>query len=267
MNARMPCKSAILFLFIVAIRADFYTNFARAGTDMESGATDTKLHPAYPAKFPCGRITSKFGSMIDLDGSRRDRPHVGMDFGEFGDTVIAPAPGKVKAIWQVQHDWGNDWNVLIVHSQSDLNMDNPSVAYLTEFDHLQITDLGALRLGQRFARGDKIDTVRHPGANPIFRAEVHMEVYEVRIENLNNIVWKNDGGFRYWLNYFYANDLSQVWRVVEALEYGMVGVNTGLISTEVAPFGGIKQSGKGREGSKYGTEDYLELKYVCLGGL
>lgn len=68
-------------------------------------------------------------------------------------------------------------------------------------------------------------------------------------------------------SYFYANDLSQVWRVAEALEYGMVGVNTGLISTELAPFGGIKQSGQGREGSKYGTEDYLELKYVCLGGI
>ena len=68
-------------------------------------------------------------------------------------------------------------------------------------------------------------------------------------------------------SYFYASDLTQVWRVVEALEYGMVGVNTGLISTEVAPFGGIKQSGQGREGSKYGVDDYLEMKYVCVGGV
>lgn len=66
-------------------------------------------------------------------------------------------------------------------------------------------------------------------------------------------------------SYFYANDLSRVFRVGEALEYGMVGVNTGLISTEVAPFGGIKQSGQGREGSKYGLDDYLEIKYLCLG--
>lgn len=68
-------------------------------------------------------------------------------------------------------------------------------------------------------------------------------------------------------SYFYAKDMSRVWQVTEALEYGMVGVNTGLISTEVAPFGGIKQSGQGREGSKYGVEDYLELKYMCLGGI
>ncbi|PKM28897.1 MAG: succinate-semialdehyde dehydrogenase I [Gammaproteobacteria bacterium HGW-Gammaproteobacteria-11] len=67
--------------------------------------------------------------------------------------------------------------------------------------------------------------------------------------------------------YFYARDLSRVFRVAEALEYGMVGVNTGLISTEVAPFGGMKSSGLGREGSKYGIDEYLEIKYLCLGGI
>ena len=65
--------------------------------------------------------------------------------------------------------------------------------------------------------------------------------------------------------YFYARDLGRVWRVAEALEYGIVGVNTGLISNEVAPFGGVKQSGIGREGSRYGIDEYLETKYVCLG--
>ncbi len=67
--------------------------------------------------------------------------------------------------------------------------------------------------------------------------------------------------------YFYSQDISRVWRVQEALEYGIVGVNTGLASTVEAPFGGVKQSGLGREGSMYGIEDYLEIKYVCLGGL
>jgi len=65
-------------------------------------------------------------------------------------------------------------------------------------------------------------------------------------------------------SYFYSRDLSRIFRVAEALEYGMVGINTGLISTEIAPFGGIKASGLGREGSKYGIEDYLEIKYLCL---
>lgn len=62
-------------------------------------------------------------------------------------------------------------------------------------------------------------------------------------------------------------DLLRVWRVTAALEYGMVGVNTGLLSTETAPFGGVKQSGRGREDSRYGMEDYLEMKYVCFGGI
>lgn len=67
--------------------------------------------------------------------------------------------------------------------------------------------------------------------------------------------------------YFYTRDSARTWRVSQALEYGIVGVNEGIISTEVAPFGGVKESGLGREGSKYGIEDYLEIKYICMGGL
>ena len=67
--------------------------------------------------------------------------------------------------------------------------------------------------------------------------------------------------------YFYGRDIGRVWRVAEGLESGMVGINTGLISTEVAPFGGVKESGLGREGSKYGIEEFLEVKYLCLGGI
>jgi succinate-semialdehyde dehydrogenase/glutarate-semialdehyde dehydrogenase len=65
-------------------------------------------------------------------------------------------------------------------------------------------------------------------------------------------------------SYFYSRDMQRIWHVAEKLEYGMVGINTGLVSTEVAPFGGVKQSGIGREGSKYGVDDYLELKYLCM---
>lgn len=89
---------------------------------------------------------------------------------------------------------------------------------------------------------------------PLFRFKDEAEV----------IAMSNDTEFGL-ASYFYARDLGRVFRVAEALEYGMVGVNTGLISNEVAPFGGIKASGLGREGSKYGIEDYLEIKYLCLG--
>ncbi len=68
-------------------------------------------------------------------------------------------------------------------------------------------------------------------------------------------------------SYFYSKDVARCWRVAEALEYGMVGINEGLISTEVAPFGGIKESGFGREGSKYGMDYFMEIKYLCFGNI
>ncbi|WP_244079772.1 aldehyde dehydrogenase family protein, partial [Aeromonas caviae] len=67
--------------------------------------------------------------------------------------------------------------------------------------------------------------------------------------------------------YFYGRDIARVWRVAEGLEYGMVGINEGIISTELAPFGGIKESGLGREGAAEGLEEYLETKYLCFGGI
>ena len=91
---------------------------------------------------------------------------------------------------------------------------------------------------------------------PIFRFETEKEA----------IAMANDTEFGL-ASYFYARDIGRIWRVAEELEYGIVGINEGIISTEVAPFGGVKESGIGREGSKYGIEDFTELKYLCLGGL
>ena len=87
---------------------------------------------------------------------------------------------------------------------------------------------------------------------PLFRFKDVDEVIELANDTIFGLA-----------SYFYANDLSRVWKVAEALEYGIVGVNTGIISTEVAPFGGVKQSGLGREGSHHGMEDYMEMKYIC----
>jgi succinate-semialdehyde dehydrogenase/glutarate-semialdehyde dehydrogenase len=91
---------------------------------------------------------------------------------------------------------------------------------------------------------------------PLFRFETEEEVVRMA----------NDTEFGL-AAYFYTRDLARSWRMQEALEYGIVGVNTGLFSTEVAPFGGVKESGLGREGSRYGIDEYTELKYVCVGGL
>ena len=91
---------------------------------------------------------------------------------------------------------------------------------------------------------------------PVFKFETEKEAMEMA----------NDTEFGL-AAYFYSRDIGRIWRVSEGLEYGIVGVNEGIISSEVAPFGGVKESGTGREGSKYGIEDYLEIKYLCMGGI
>ena len=91
---------------------------------------------------------------------------------------------------------------------------------------------------------------------PIFRFKTEQEAIQMA----------NDTEFGL-AAYFYSRDIGRIWRVSEALEYGIVGINEGIISNEVAPFGGVKESGLGREGSKYGIEDFLEIKYLCMGGL
>jgi succinate-semialdehyde dehydrogenase/glutarate-semialdehyde dehydrogenase len=91
---------------------------------------------------------------------------------------------------------------------------------------------------------------------PVFKFETEQEVIDMANDTPYGLA-----------AYFYGKDNALIWRVAEALEYGMVGINTGLISTTLAPFGGVKESGFGREGSKYGIDEYLELKYMCLGDI
>ncbi|SFE48297.1 NAD-dependent succinate-semialdehyde dehydrogenase [Paracidovorax wautersii] len=113
------------------------------------------------------------------------------------------------------------------------------------------TVVAGARPGMRVAREETFGPLA-----PLFRFETDAEVVQLA----------NDTEFGL-ASYFFSRDIARVWRVAEALEYGMVGINTGLISNEVAPFGGVKQSGLGREGSSYGMDDYLVVKYLCMGGL
>ncbi|WP_417320921.1 NAD-dependent succinate-semialdehyde dehydrogenase [Emcibacter sp.] len=91
---------------------------------------------------------------------------------------------------------------------------------------------------------------------PLYRFETEQEAIEMANDTPYGLA-----------SYFYARDMGRIWRVSEALEYGMVGINEGIISNEAAPFGGVKESGIGREGSRYGLDDYMELKYLCMGGI
>jgi succinate-semialdehyde dehydrogenase/glutarate-semialdehyde dehydrogenase len=103
---------------------------------------------------------------------------------------------------------------------------------------------------------------------PVFRNEIFGPVAPVvRFETEEEVIaMANDTEFGL-ASYFYTRDIGRVWRVAEALEYGIVGINEGIISNEMAPFGGIKESGSGREGSRYGMDDYVEIKYMLMGGL
>jgi len=119
-------------------------------------------------------------------------------------------------------------------------------------------------LGQTFFEPTVISEV-NPGMD-VFREEIFGPVAPVIRFNSEADAIRMANDTQYGLAaYFYGRDISRVWRVAEALEFGIVGINQGLISTEVAPFGGMKESGNGREGSKYGIEDYLEIKYLCMG--
>ncbi len=135
----------------------------------------------------------------------------------------------------------------------------------------------ALARGARLIAGGKTHAKGGLFFEPTIVADVHHEMLVMREETFGPlaavmpfrseeevIAAANDTDFGL-AAYFYSRDIGRVWRVAEKLEYGMVGVNTGLIANEVTPFGGVKQSGLGREGSKYGMDEYLEQKYVCLG--
>ena len=137
----------------------------------------------------------------------------------------------------------------------------------------------SLAKGSRIVTGGKRHALGHGFFEPTVLADVTPAMKVARDETFGPlaplfrfssdeevIALANDTEFGL-ASYFYSRDIGRVWRVAEALEYGMVGINTGLISNEVAPFGGVKQSGLGREGSHYGIDDYVVIKYLCVGGV
>ncbi|CAB3641319.1 Glutarate-semialdehyde dehydrogenase [Paraburkholderia sediminicola] len=137
----------------------------------------------------------------------------------------------------------------------------------------------ALAKGARIVTGGKRHALGHGFFEPTVLADVTPAMKVARDETFGPLAplfrfssdeevirLANDTEFGL-ASYFYSRDIGRVWRVAEALEYGMVGINTGLISNEVAPFGGVKQSGLGREGSQYGIDDYVVIKYMCVGGI
>ena len=102
--------------------------------------TPTDLKPVYPAGYECSPLTSLYASWIDVDGSRRDEIHSGVDGGRLNDEILAPAPGTVRAVWKADWGWGREGALLIVHKREELGLRDGPAFYYSEFDHLRWDD-------------------------------------------------------------------------------------------------------------------------------
>lgn len=162
-------------------------------------ADERRLTPVYPDDKDCPPVTSLFSSWDDLDGSKRDEPHTGIDAGRLGDAVIAPAAGQVIAVWRADWGWGDEGALLIQHSKEDLNLDSGPEFYYSEFDHLRFNDIRRFAKGRRIKRGERLAPVFRPGGDPRWPPEVHWEVWS--IEDPSVTEWRtNEFGRKYWVN-------------------------------------------------------------------
>ena len=158
-----------------------------------------KLVPRYPSGRDCPPITSLFSSWDDVDGTKRSRPHSGVDLGDFGDLIIAPAPGTIVAVWRADWGWGPEGALMLRHSKADLGLTDGPDFYYSEFDHLHYDEIGGIHIGRRVARGERLAHVDRPGGDSDYLPEVHWEVWSIADDTATK--WDvNEHGGRYWHN-------------------------------------------------------------------
>lgn len=163
------------------------------------GITKTGLAPVYPSAFACSPLTSLYASWTDVDGSRRDEIHAGVDGGRLGEDLLAPGPGVVVAAWKADWGWGDEGALLIMHTREQLNLTDGPAFYFSAFYHLRISDVSAFAPGQQIARGQVLARVFRPGGKKRYLPEVHWEVWEV--DDPHMIRWfDNDEGRPDWDN-------------------------------------------------------------------
>lgn len=159
----------------------------------------TGLFPRYPDGYRCSPLTSLYASWDDVDGTRRDERHSGVDGGRLGDAILAPADGVVLAAWQANWGWGQEGSVLIRHTKEDLGLGEGPAFYYSEFDHLRMEEVRRLTEGEKVSRGQRIATVFRPGGKAQYLPEVHWEVWQV--DDDSSLRWStNRYGGRYWTN-------------------------------------------------------------------
>jgi murein DD-endopeptidase MepM/ murein hydrolase activator NlpD len=159
----------------------------------------TGLIPRYPPTYECSPLTSLYASWDDVDGSKRDKPHSGVDGGRLKEPILAPARGVVAAVWQANWGWGQEAALLIRHSREDLTLNNGSKYYYSEFDHLKYEDIRSLAKGTTVERGERLAEVFRPGGKRRYLPEVHWEVWEIEDDTATRWSTNRFGG-RYWTN-------------------------------------------------------------------
>lgn len=159
----------------------------------------TGLIPRYPDGLSCSPLTSFYASWDDVDGSKRDEAHSGVDGGRLGDVVLSPAGGVVKAAWKADWGWGEEGALLIRHAREDAGASDGVDYYYSEFDHLRYDQVRSFAEGEAVTRGQKLATVSRPGGKSDYFPEVHWEVWEVADDSLTT--WHlNKFGARAWSN-------------------------------------------------------------------
>ena len=165
----------------------------------EDAPMQQPLTPIYPSDRACSPLTSLFLSWDDIDGTKRDAPHSGVDGGRLGDAILAPAPGEVIAVWRADWGWGLEGALMIRHSKEDLGLNEGPDFYYSEFDHLNYDEISHIRVGTRIERGDVLAHVYLPGGDPKYLPEVHWEVWSIEDDDATDWV-KNEHGAKDWTN-------------------------------------------------------------------
>lgn len=223
--ASLVCAAGLLAAGLFAVALAHSNDIARKGYDV----TRTGLTPRYPENMSCSRLTSFYASWDDVDGTRRDTPHTGVDGGRLGDAILAPASGQVVALWQANWGWGEEQALLLKHTAQELNLDGPSdLVYYSEFDHLDLHETIPLSANDKVARGEKLASVFRPGGNPDYLPETHWEVWEAKAAS--PLTWhRNKFGGLYWL--------IQSARLIDPLY--MLSLNStvhGDLNVEITPY-------------------------------
>jgi hypothetical protein len=159
----------------------------------------TGLIPRYPDGYNCSPLTSLYASWDDVDGTRRDEVHSGVDGGRLGDPILAPASGEIRAAWKANWGWGEEGALLLRHTREELGLQDGPEFFYSEFDHLRLRDAQSFAEGDPIVRGQQLATVFRPGGNPEYLPEVHWEVWALSDDAATT--WHlNKFKGRYWLN-------------------------------------------------------------------